>query len=48
MRIATRTAALGLAIAAVGSAVVPSAGLAATQPTLKTGYTVTVVPGALA
>lgn len=48
MRTVTRTAALGLAIACLGAAVVPSAGLAATQPTLKTGYTVAVKKGALA
>jgi hypothetical protein len=48
MRTVTRTAAVGLAIASIGSAVVPAAGVAASQPTLKTGYTVTVKQGALA
>jgi hypothetical protein len=48
MRTVTRTAALALAIAGIGATAVPSAGLAATQPTLKTGYRVTVKNGALA
>ncbi len=48
MPIAIRTAAVGLVIAAVGSAVAPSAGVAASQPTLKTGYTINVTPGTLA
>jgi hypothetical protein len=43
-----RRAALGLALATVGAAAVPSAGLAATQQPLKVGYTVQVKQGALA